>query len=187
MTTAVGIVHGDDLIRSSLAARLDRAKYRVYATGDAQEMRTWLGRKRIDIVLVGLRSLGREALALVEAVTAAPRQAASILINDGGDISLAIAAMKAGAYDEITPPFDLRELEQRINGAWAAVKARRTSRTRRSPLARARELMVAISFAEAGEAEIAQSIMEGDSARPRGDRSQPDSEPSPESVPPRRG
>jgi DNA-binding NtrC family response regulator len=166
MTAGVGIVHGDELFRQSLGSRLQRARFRVYPTGDAGEMRAWLGRKRIDVVLIGLTSLGREALALVDAVARSGRAAATIVLNDEDDISLGIAAMKAGAYDEITVPFDMGDLVARVDEAWRAVRARRAARPRRSPLARARQLMVAISFAEAGELDTARSMMEDDHARP---------------------
>jgi DNA-binding NtrC family response regulator len=187
MGAGIGIVHGDEGLRRSLGARLRRARFRVYLTGDPREMRGWLGKKRIDVVLVGLTSLGRGALTVVEAVTNSRREAEAILLNDNDDISLAIAGMKAGAFSEIRAPFDMAELVERISRAWQAVRARRAVRPRRSAVVRAREMMAAITFAEAGEHDTARSIMDGDRSQPRGHDAERDREPTEPQAQPRRG
>jgi len=80
-----------------------------------------------------------------------------ITINSGDQISLSIEGMKLGVFDDFLMPLDLDSLISRIREAYQAKKDAEVVNP--SLLQRCQDIMVAASFAEAGEAEMAKELL----------------------------
>ncbi len=111
MTGLVAIVDDDDGVCEALTALLQAAGHstRAYATLGA--FRAGLGSdSEPRVVLLDVRLPDGSGIDfLPELLTLAPRSAV-IMMTGHGDISLAVAAMKAGARDFLEKPFDPQEL-----------------------------------------------------------------------------
>ena len=152
MAVSVLIVDPDELFRSNLADRLKGESFRVYETGDGDQMSSLL-RRRIDVVLLALKGWHEQGLALLREIRALRPTSQVILIGDGESVPLSIAGMRLGAFDEIPTPFDFGHLVRRIREACAAQRRKAST-----PLARLQDLMVAVTFAEAGEHDTARGV-----------------------------
>ncbi len=111
MTQLVAIVDDDDGVCEALTALLQ-------AAGHSARAYTTLGAFRAGLVSGGVPAVvlldvrlpdGSGVDFLPELLTLAPRGAV-IVMTGHGDISLAVAAMKAGARDFLEKPFDPQEL-----------------------------------------------------------------------------
>jgi len=80
-----------------------------------------------------------------------------ITINSGDQISLSIEGMKLGVFDDFFMPLDLDSLISRIQEAFQVKKAAEVVKP--SLLLRCQAIMVAASFAEAGEADMAKELL----------------------------
>lgn len=90
-------------------------KYDVLLAEDGQRGLAMLKNKKIDIVLTDLRMPGMDGMELIQEVTAWETQPLIILLTAYGSVETAVKAMKNGAYDYITKPVDLENLEMMID------------------------------------------------------------------------
>ena len=97
------LAHGVALILSDLCADVRVA----HSAEDALEA---IGARPADLVLSDVRMPGMDGLALLEALKGCCPRARTILFTAFGTIETAVRAMKAGALDYLTKPFDNDEL-----------------------------------------------------------------------------
>src|SRR5690606_37624173 len=97
-------------LRRVLGAQLTRDGHEVHLVGDGGEALSVLKESHIDLLICDLRmpvldgmSLLREALAIYPALPV-------IMITAHGTVDNAVEALKTGAFDYITKPFDQEEL-----------------------------------------------------------------------------
>lgn len=111
MTGRVDIVDDDEGVCEALTALLQAAGYSARAYNTLGAFRASLGSETAPaVVLLDVRLPdGSGVDFLPELLTLAPRSAV-IVMTGHGDISLAVAAMKAGARDFLEKPFDPQEL-----------------------------------------------------------------------------
>jgi len=122
MKPVVLIIDQEGSLRQSLASRLQQEGCRVFDvenSGDAVEI---VSQSDIDVVLLGLGHLKRDALDTLQQIKHIRPGAEVILLNSGEDIHLSIEGMKLGAFDDIFPPFDLGAISGRVNAACAHKK-----------------------------------------------------------------
>ncbi len=112
----------------------------------------------IDVVLLSLNDLKNEGMALIKTIKKKHPAVQIITVNSGDQIALSIEGMKLGVFDDFLMPLDLDSLILRIREAYQAKKEAEV--TKPSLFQRYQKLMVAASFAEAGEAETAKKLLE---------------------------
>ncbi|WP_165227005.1 sigma-54-dependent transcriptional regulator [Aquisphaera insulae] len=112
-TTAATILVAEDdrAIRFSLACSLQAEGYRVLEAGDGAEALARIEADRPDAVLLDLKMPGKDGFAVLEALGPALAELPVIVITAYGGSSVAIEAMRQGAYDYLTKPFDLDEVQ----------------------------------------------------------------------------
>ena len=98
------LVDDDADFREATAELLKDAGLRVQAVSSADPMLRALDPEWAGVVLCDVRMAGMDGFATLKAVRAQAPRVPFIMITGHGDVRLAIAAIKAGAYDFIEKP-----------------------------------------------------------------------------------
>jgi DNA-binding NtrC family response regulator len=104
------IVDDKEMMRDSVAATLQRAGMTVVAAPNADAALGMLGKHRPDVVLTDLRMPGTDGLGLLEQLKNYDESLPVVLMTAYGTVDTAVEAMKLGAFDYITKPFEGDEL-----------------------------------------------------------------------------
>ena len=94
--------------------------FKVTAVSGDKEALSLLGQQAFDVVLTDLRLLGGSGLNVVDTAAALPKRPVVIMMTAYGTVQLAVEAMKRGASDFITKPFELKALKLKLH--WALKK-----------------------------------------------------------------
>ena len=111
-TTGATILVADDdrTIRCNLACSLKAEGYRVIEAGDGDEALARIEQEQPDAVLLDLKMPGRDGLDVLAELGPALADLPVIVVTAFGGSAAAIEAMRRGAYDYLTKPFDLDEV-----------------------------------------------------------------------------
>jgi putative two-component system response regulator len=108
------IVDDEDAIRSMLTRKLEGDGYCCEVASDGNEALWKAFMKDFDLVLMDIKMPGLSGMdALPQIVTDHP-DTCVIMITAVVDAKTAVEAMKLGAYDYVTKPFDLDDLSMRV-------------------------------------------------------------------------
>jgi len=120
-TTApvIFIVDDDASVRKSLTRVMTTAGYTVEAFASAREFMAREPLRGPGCVVLDVRMPGLTGLDLQEALAGSGRRVPIVFITGHGDISMSVQAMKSGAVDFLTKPFDIESLLEAIRRAVA--------------------------------------------------------------------
>jgi two-component system, NtrC family, response regulator AtoC len=104
------VVEDDDAMRDLLVEELGEAGFEVVAARGGRDGIDRVRRERIDLVITDLRMPDLDGFDLIRDVKATPHSPHIVMITAFGSIETAIKAVKLGAYDYITKPFEIEEL-----------------------------------------------------------------------------
>jgi len=113
----VFVVDDDPSVRKSLTRLLASAGYAVEAFASARE---FLARERYNgpcCLVLDVRMPGLTGLELQEALAAAGRRMSIVFVTGHVDVPMSVKAMKGGAVDLLTKPFDAKDLLKAIQRA----------------------------------------------------------------------
>lgn len=113
----VFVIDDDSSVRKSLSRLLRSADYTVEAFPSAEE---FLRREHFDgvgCILLDVKMPGLSGIDLQEELSKADYHMPIIFITGHGNIPMSVQAMKKGAVDFLTKPFDDKELLQTIEKA----------------------------------------------------------------------
>jgi two-component system response regulator HydG len=147
MAITILVVDDEAEVRSLLGQCLAQAGFAVATAGDGEEARARMRSDRPAAVLLDLtmpRLGGLEALPEMKRI--APDTPVIIICTAHADVATAVSALRLGAYDYLTKPFDLelvrasarRAVERAISCGRASRRSRARATTRGSPSAWAR-------------------------------------------------
>lgn len=120
--TRILVVDDEPSLRAVLSANLRREGYQpVQATNGAEAIDA-LAMNDIDVVVTDLRMPHVDGMALLDYATANHPLVPVIMITAHGTVDTAVEAMKKGAFDYITKPFEQSELKVIIGKAVATGK-----------------------------------------------------------------
>ncbi|AFM39460.1 response regulator with CheY-like receiver, AAA-type ATPase, and DNA-binding domains [Desulfosporosinus acidiphilus SJ4] len=105
------ILDDEEALRTIIAQRLKRKGYEVLEAGTAQEGLSFLKETLIDAVLLDIKLPDGDGLALLPTFKQFQPDLQVVMLTGNGTIESAIEAMKLGAYDYLTKPCNLSELE----------------------------------------------------------------------------
>ena len=128
----VHVVEDDLAMRDALLLLLDSAGLPARGYASAEDFLGKEGLSERACLLVDVRLPGMDGLALQKHLFSKGADPAIVMITGHGDIPLAVAALKAGAMDFVTKPFNPAELLDSVREAW-----RRSADARRRALAAA--------------------------------------------------
>ena len=113
------VVDDDPSVRKSLTRVMTSAGYAVEAFASARD---FLGREPLGApccVVLDVRMPGLTGLDLQETLASAGHRMPIVFITGHGDISMSVKAMKGGAVDFLTKPFDVENLLEAVHRAVA--------------------------------------------------------------------
>lgn len=121
------LIVDDELnIRRILQAAFDKAGWIAVTAEDAHEALNLVTNEEIDCVLTDVTMPGVSGYQLQKEINARQPQVPVIIMTAFGTIPQAVQAVKDGAFDYITKPFDLEALKKLISSALAGEKKKET-------------------------------------------------------------
>ncbi len=122
------IVDDDDQLRETLVRRFERQGMAVSGASSGAEVLAMTGSPQWDVALLDLHMPGMSGLELLDQLKARQPDMEVLLLTAHGSIETATLAMKRGAYDYLTKPFHLPDLEIHIQKAYEKVQLTRRER-----------------------------------------------------------
>jgi DNA-binding NtrC family response regulator len=119
------VVDDDVQLRQTLARRFHRQGMQVTEAGSAEEALELAEHNRYDVALLDLHLPGLSGVELLEKLKEIQPELEALMLTAHGSMETAIQAMKRGAYDYLTKPFHLPELEVHIHKAYEKVQLAR--------------------------------------------------------------
>jgi DNA-binding NtrC family response regulator len=116
------IVDDDEQLRQTLARRFQKQGMIVAEASSAEQALPLVDKDRFDVALLDLHLPGMSGVELLERVKAVQPELEVVMLTAHGSIDTAILAMKHGAYDYLTKPFHLPELEIHVQKAFEKVQ-----------------------------------------------------------------
>lgn len=110
MTRTVLVVDDKEMMRDSVGSTLTRAGFSVRTANDARSALAEIATRRPDCVVTDHNMPGMTGLELASQIHQHDDELPVILMTAYGSIEIAVQAMKNGAYDFITKPFEGDEL-----------------------------------------------------------------------------
>ncbi len=104
------VVDDEEIIRISLADDLRDAGYKVEEFSGAASALSAFQKSSADIIFTDIKMPGMDGLELLKKVKTLDREIIVIVMTAFGSINTAVEAMRNGAYDYITKPFQADEL-----------------------------------------------------------------------------
>ncbi len=115
---SIAIIDDDAAVLDSLRLYFEGHGFTTACFATAQDFLCALGRRdRFDCIVSDVRMPGLSGIDLVRRLRAAGHATPIILITGHGDIDMAVAAIKLGAFDFIEKPFDEARLLASIRDA----------------------------------------------------------------------
>jgi DNA-binding NtrC family response regulator len=111
MADRVLVVDDELSLRKVLSATLQREGYEVQLASDGEEAMAALERDGADVVVTDLVMPRMDGLTLLRKVVKAHPDVPVIVVTAHGKIDSAVTAMKAGAFDFVTKPFEHADLK----------------------------------------------------------------------------
>jgi two-component system, NtrC family, response regulator HydG len=119
------IVDDDPVVRDSLGKWFESEDYDVGVCADAHAGLTELARRRYDLALLDIKMPGIDGIELQSRIHEADPDLPVIIMTGYASVETAVRALKNGAYDYITKPFDPDELVHLVDRAIAHRNAQR--------------------------------------------------------------
>ena len=111
------LIIDDELQIRSLLIDLLGSVYRCSEAASAEEALTALSHESFDLVISDIDMGGMSGLELVPRVHSLAPDTVVVMISGNQDIEFAIKALRAGAFDYITKPIDIRHVEASVERA----------------------------------------------------------------------
>ncbi len=108
------VVDDEDQVVQIFQDLLTQQGYEVVSCGNGDEAIAKVTSEKFDLVLTDINLPGTDGLEVVRAAKAADKDTCVILITGYASTTTAIDALRQGAYDYITKPFDLWETAKAI-------------------------------------------------------------------------
>jgi DNA-binding NtrC family response regulator len=130
------IVDDDDEFRGTVVRRLTRRGYRIREATDGESALALAEQHQFDVALLDMVMPGLSGVEVAERLKASHAECEVILLTGQGTIESAVRTMKLGAFDYLTKPCPLADLEVVIEKAVARRQLRKENVQLKEILAR---------------------------------------------------
>ena len=104
------IVDDEEAIRSSLSRMLQRENYHVEVASNPKDALDRLQANQYGLILTDVKMAGGSGLDLVQTVKQVSPKSLTIVMTGYGTIEMAVQAMRVGAFDFITKPYEIERV-----------------------------------------------------------------------------
>ncbi|MDY6969866.1 MAG: response regulator [Spirochaetota bacterium] len=111
------VIDDDKQLADMLVKYLSKLGYRTFSENNGFDGIARFKTGYFQLILLDLKMPDINGIEVLDRIKGIDRQAVVIIITGEGTIESAVSAIKKGAYDYITKPFDLKSLEVVINRA----------------------------------------------------------------------
>jgi DNA-binding NtrC family response regulator len=112
------VVDDDADFRATVVRRFSRRGFPVQEAGSAEEALQLARRRHFKVAVVDMKMPGMSGHDLLQKFKESDHDCEVILLTGQGTIESAVAAMKLGAFDFVTKPFPLADLETLVERAY---------------------------------------------------------------------
>ena len=117
MKAKILVIDDDNSLRRVLEYNLQEEGYDVHAVSSGEEGLYWFGQAKPDLVITDMKMTGMDGLMVLKSIKERSPETLVIIITAFGTVDVAVEAMKSGAYDYITKPFNRDELKLTVKKA----------------------------------------------------------------------
>ncbi|HKP45626.1 MAG TPA: sigma-54 dependent transcriptional regulator [Pyrinomonadaceae bacterium] len=136
-------------LRMVLQKELERLGYRVQAAPDGEAALRKLEESNVDVLLCDINMPRIDGMEVLRRVHERPNPPEVIMLTGQATVESAVEAMKLGAYDYLTKPYRITELDVRVKQAAEKRQLRVDNMRLREQLARQSSLPDIVSVSEA--------------------------------------
>ena len=115
--TSILIVDDEDSVRDSLYSWFIEDGYSVECAEDAKVALNKLENHTFDIILADIKMPGMDGLEMLRRIKSLKKESIVIIMTAFATVDTAVQALKDGAFDYITKPFDPDDLSHLIRNA----------------------------------------------------------------------
>ncbi|HEU0264703.1 MAG TPA: sigma-54 dependent transcriptional regulator [Geobacterales bacterium] len=115
--TRILVVDDEHLIRWSLEQNLKKQGYEVISAGSGEEALKLVREEQPDLILLDIQLPGMNGIEVLEKVKEIDEDIIILMVTAHGGLETAVNAMRLGAYDYISKPFNLDEMSLIIHKA----------------------------------------------------------------------
>ena len=117
MKAKIVVIDDDTSLRRVLEYNLQEEGYEVQAAASGEEGLKLFKQFQPDLVITDMKMSGMDGLKVLNAIKESSPDTLVIIITAFGTVDVAVEAMKAGAYDYITKPFNREALKLTVKKA----------------------------------------------------------------------
>jgi DNA-binding NtrC family response regulator len=110
MPSKILIVDDEEAARYGIRRALEDDQTRIFEASSAETARALIKSQHPELMLTDINMPGEDGIHLMKSLAHDPLKPLVIMITAYGSAKVAVEAMKAGAYDYITKPFEIEEL-----------------------------------------------------------------------------
>ena len=111
------VADDEENLRRVLTAQLQHDGYEVHSVGDGASVLQAMSEHHIDVLITDLRMPKLDGMKVLKAVSDRYPHVPVIMITAHGTVDTAVEALKLGAFDYVTKPFDQAELRRVVSKA----------------------------------------------------------------------
>jgi DNA-binding NtrC family response regulator len=111
------VIDDDTSLRRVLEYNLQEEGYEVQAASSGEEGLYLFGQSQPDLAITDMKMPGMDGMMVLKSIKERSPEAVVIIITAFGTVDVAVEAMKAGAYDYITKPFNRDALKLTVSKA----------------------------------------------------------------------
>jgi len=154
------VVDDEQSMREVLAIMLTKEGYEVVAADSRAQAAAVLAKAPADLVITDVRLPDGDGIEILRHVKAASPETAVVVMTAYGTTETAVAALKLGAHDYLTKPFDVDELKIVVRGALEAQRLTEENRRLKAELRSRHGLdrIIGVSRAMASVFDLIQSV-----------------------------
>jgi DNA-binding NtrC family response regulator len=143
------IVDDEQVVRDSLVHWFTEEGYDVDAAASATDALSKLAGREFDLVIADIRMPGMDGIELLEKIRNEQLDTSVILMTGYASVETAVRALKHGAFDYITKPFDPDDLSVVVRNALEQHRLKRENRMLRQQISEEHALTDLIGQSEA--------------------------------------
>ncbi len=128
MSERIMVVDDDRSIRETFQQHLSGSGYEIVTASSAEEALTLLEARQPDLIITDVRMPGIDGIEFLRRARSAVDDVDVIVITAYEDMTTAVSAMKAGAYDYLVKPLDLDRIDLLVQRCFRDRAHRRQAR-----------------------------------------------------------